>query len=296
MKTNHSHYNIHLFITLVILLLTAPSLCKSKCLSGDCNNGSGVKSLAGVKKFKGHFINGQPAGQGILSWQTGISAEGYFKGWDISKGICHIKCSDNITHFYAFTKTESVGSVARLVCNKKTERKHLSLSKCYLTTLEFQIVSDRETLHCDSLEIEKHSAVCRDQNTFVEYPLETITALSALIDGETSHAQSHSSFVNFLEQTVAKVEKENNQKKEKERILLIQHHKEAKARALIEAQNASIRRQKRQQRRSAKKARKQQKQLERQRIRLICQDDCAINKHQFNQSCYSACMYRYGAF
>jgi hypothetical protein len=79
------------FIATLLLVLTcrnvtfsqeppAPQETKSTgCISGDCENGDGIKVLDDGTRYEGHWKNGQMIAYGSATWRSGASYNGYWQ-------------------------------------------------------------------------------------------------------------------------------------------------------------------------------------------------------------------------
>jgi hypothetical protein len=78
---------------------------KGKCISGDCNNGKGVKEFDNGDKYEGDFKNGELNGKGTYTWKPGEFAKsgernkyvGEFKNNKISGKGTHYKADGSKT-------------------------------------------------------------------------------------------------------------------------------------------------------------------------------------------------------
>ena len=78
---------------------------KTGCISGDCDNGYGVRVFSNGEKYEGNFKNGKKNGQGTLNSAPGKKQSGKWK--------------DGVYLTSANTTTKHQTSVA--VCNRKSK-------------------------------------------------------------------------------------------------------------------------------------------------------------------------------
>jgi hypothetical protein len=87
----------HIVILALSLFSVTPSFCRSKCLSGNCFNGTGKATLAGVKTYEGSFLNGKPEGIGTLKYSNGHTINGSFSSWQ-PVGDNTLTCANGSEH------------------------------------------------------------------------------------------------------------------------------------------------------------------------------------------------------
>jgi hypothetical protein len=115
MKMPSQNFNTHIFIFVFILIIAIPLTCKSKCLVGDCTNGTGTATLAGVKTFEGVFVNGKPAGSGIMTYSNGNIISGSFVGWNpVGKAL--LQCSNGSEYEIDLSGNNGLSSKMKKAC------------------------------------------------------------------------------------------------------------------------------------------------------------------------------------
>ncbi len=65
---------------LLLSLLSAKSALYAQCISGNCQNGTGVFLYPGGDKYEGDFVNKKKEGKGKLTTKKGESYNGSWKG------------------------------------------------------------------------------------------------------------------------------------------------------------------------------------------------------------------------
>jgi hypothetical protein len=97
-------------LTLLICLLVAFhfALGQIQCISGDCENGFGIKTYNGGGRYEGNFINSLREGEGTYTWASGDKYSGYWLAGDYT-GFGTYTYSNGIVQSGYWYKNEYVG-------------------------------------------------------------------------------------------------------------------------------------------------------------------------------------------
>jgi hypothetical protein len=166
-KMPNQNFNIHISIFLFILLIATPSPCNSKCLMGNCINGTGKATLAGVKTFEGIFANGKPEGSGIMTYSTGNIISGNFVGWNpVGKAI--LKCANGSEHKIDTSDNNSLSNKIKNACTVVVPRK---IDPEYEAEIQRQL--DRVSVYTRNMQIAEQ---INAQREMAHQPQQSITS------------------------------------------------------------------------------------------------------------------------